>query len=61
MTAFVLGFVIVNAKLIMSGMTIGSVQISPFSGTEYAAALAALGAVYVMRRKDNKKDEESQK
>lgn len=56
MTAFVLGFAIVNLKLIMSGMTIGGLVLAPFSGVEYAAAMTALGAIYVMRRHSDKKD-----
>ena len=55
MTAFVLGYIVVNAKLLLSGITIAGLQISVFSGMEYAAAMGALGAVYVMRRKDNVK------
>ena len=59
MTAFVLGFIVVNLKLILSGVTIGSVTLSPFSGTEYAASLAALGAIYVLRRGQGKEKEEN--
>lgn len=50
MTAFVVGFVVVNAKLVLSGMTIGGLELAPFTGTEYAAAVSALGAIYVLRR-----------
>lgn len=50
MTAFCVGFLIVNAKLVLSGMTIGPVELAPFTGGEYAAAVAALGAIYVLRR-----------
>lgn len=50
MTAFVLGFVVVNLKLILSGMEIGGLTLAPFSGGEYAAAVGALGAVYILRR-----------
>ena len=56
MTAFVLGFVIVNLKLILSGMTIGGLVLAPFSGVEYAAAMSALGAIYVLRRQTDKKN-----
>lgn len=59
-TAFLIGFLLVNAKLILAGTSIGSVVISPFSGGEYAAAIAALGGVYVLRRQaptDSKKEE----
>jgi len=61
MTAFVTGFLIVNLKLIASGMTIGGITLTAFTGGEYAAAVGALGAVYVLRRsteksKDNGKE-----
>lgn len=49
-TAFVLGFTVCNLKLIFSGMEFGDFTLSPFSGTEYGAAMAALGAIYVLRR-----------
>ena len=61
MTAFVTGFAVVNAKLIGSGMTIGSLTLAPFSGVEYAAAMAALGAIYVMRRSTDKSVDEEKK
>ena len=50
MTAFVLGFVVVNLKLILSGMEIASYKMAAFTGGEYAAAISALGGVYVLRR-----------
>lgn len=50
MTAFVIGFIVVNAKLLASGMTIAGVTMSAFTGSEYAMAIGALGAVYVLRR-----------
>jgi hypothetical protein len=56
MTAFVLGFLIVNLKLILSGITIEGLTIPPFSGSDYAMAIGALGAVYVMRRQGEKND-----
>ncbi len=51
MTAFVLGFIVVNAKLLLSGVTIGTFVISTFDGVSYAAAIVALGGVYIMRKK----------
>ena len=57
MTAFCLGFIVVNAKLLLAGMTIGSYQMATFSGTEYGAAIAALGAIYVLRRNNDEKKE----
>ena len=58
MTAFVLGFIVVCAKLIFSGMTIGSFTISPFTGVDFGASVAALGGVYALRRNNgnNTKD-----
>lgn len=56
-TAFMIGFTIVNLKLIFSGVEFGDFKIAFFSGVEYAAAIGALGAVYVLRRStdtDNK-------
>jgi len=50
MTAFVLGFIVVNAKLLISGLTLAGYQMSPFTGVEYSAAIASLGAIYVLRR-----------
>ena len=50
MTAFVTGFIVVNAKLLLSGVTIAGFTMTAFTGGEYAAAVGALGAVYVMRR-----------
>lgn len=50
MTAFVTGFMVVNVKLLISGLTIAGYKMAAFTGGEYAAALSALGGVYVMRR-----------
>jgi len=57
-TMFVIGCVIVNLKLILSGVTVRDVAISAFTGGEYAAALGALGAIYVMRRGQHAKAKE---
>ena len=57
MTAFVLGFIVVNLKLIFAGMTVYGITIAAFTGVEYGAALGALGAIYVLRRKTAKKEE----
>jgi len=61
MTAFVTGFIVVNAKLLLSGVTIAGYTMTAFTGGEYAAAIGALGAVYVMRRSTQKKNEVSEK
>lgn len=49
-TVFVLGFLVVNLKLVFSGMTLMGVTLANFGGGDYAAAVGALGAIYVMRR-----------
>lgn len=61
MTAFVIGFVVVNAKLIASGLTISGLTLAPFSGSEYAVAVAALGAIYVLRRAGTEKSDDAKK
>jgi len=50
MTLFVLGSLVVNLKLIFSGMTLGGLALAAFSGTEYAVAMTALGGIYILRR-----------
>jgi len=50
LTAFVLGFVVATLKLLLSGVTLGGLTLSPFSGVDYAAAIVAVGGIYVMRR-----------
>lgn len=58
LTAFVLGFIVVNLKLILSGITLGDYSMSEFDGGDYSMALGALGAIYVLRRSTDKKDKE---
>ena len=57
-TAFVLGFVVVNLKLLASGLTLAGYEMSAFTGVDYAAAIGALGTVYVLRRSTVPKQEE---
>jgi len=57
-TAFILGFAIVNLKLIFSGMTIAGLNLAVFAGSEYAMCVASLGGIYILR-KHTKKPEES--
>lgn len=49
-TAFLVGFIIVNLKLILSGLTINDYTFSEFSGTDYGLALGSLGTIYLLRR-----------
>jgi hypothetical protein len=60
LTAFIVGIFIVNAKLLLSGLQIGDVKMSEFSGVDYASSIAALGGIYTLNKKigmDNKKEE----
>lgn len=59
LTAFVVGFTVVNLKLIFSGMAFGGLTLTAFTGAEYAAGLAALGGIYVLRRATNPNKEEN--
>lgn len=56
LTAFITGFMVATLKLLISGAEIGSVKLGVFSGGEFAAAVGALGAIYVMRRHKNQKE-----
>lgn len=53
-TTFVWGSLVVNMKLILSGAVIMGTTLAPFGGGDYAAAMASLGAIYVMRRTTDK-------
>jgi hypothetical protein len=56
-TIFVWGCLVVNFKLIFSGMTLVSgMTLAPFTGSEYAMAMASLGGIYVLRRNANRTD-----
>lgn len=49
-TAFIVGFLVCTTKLLISGITVLGFSMSAFSGSDYATAVGALGAVYVLRR-----------
>lgn len=55
LTMFVVGFIAVTAKLLLSGLTIGGIVIEPFTGIEFGASVAALGGVYTLRKRDKVK------
>lgn len=58
-TVFVIGSLVCVLKLILSGFQLGSFQSSQFTGVDFAAAVGALGAVYVMRKKpENREDKD---
>ena len=52
-TAFILGFLVVNAKFLLGG----KYGLTPITGVEYGAAIGALGAIYVLRKQTSKKEE----
>lgn len=50
-TAFLVGFLVINFKLLFSGIQITEkIKMSDFSGIDYAAGVAALGGIYVLRK-----------
>lgn len=56
-TAFVFGFWVINVKLLLAGMEItDKVKMSEFTGMDYAAAAAAVGSIYVLRKNKTIKD-----
>jgi uncharacterized membrane protein YqgA involved in biofilm formation len=58
-TAFVLGVLTITIKLLLAEMTIFGTKFSQFTGVDYAAALTALGGVYVLRRGQKKEDSDA--
>lgn len=48
LTAFVSGFVVCLLKLVFSGIALGSLKLSVFSGGDFAAAVGALGTIYAL-------------
>lgn len=57
LTAFIVGILIVNIKLLFSGVEIKGFKMSDFGGTDYAASMAALGGIYSLNKHLNKKEE----
>jgi len=50
-TAFIVGFFVINFKLLFSGVQItDKIKMSDFNGVDYAAGVAALGGIYVLRK-----------
>ena len=49
-TVFILSSLVVNVKFLFEDLTIRGFKTSPLSGTEYAVALGAAGAIYVLRK-----------
>lgn len=57
LTFFALGFVVALAKLLLSGVIVGSFTFQQFSGMDFAAVCGALGGIYSLRRMNDKKDD----
>lgn len=49
-TVFLYGMIIIHFKLCFAGMVFGQFVMGAFDGGDYAAAVAALGSIYVLRR-----------
>lgn len=56
LTAFVLGMGVAIFKLLISGLTIKAFKMDVFNGVDFAAVVAALGSVYVLRRKTSSEE-----
>jgi hypothetical protein len=54
LTLMVVGFMLAAVKMFISGMTISSFTLDKFSGTDFAAAVGALGIVYAWRKQMDK-------
>ena len=58
LTAFAIGFLIINIKLLFSGVQITeNLKMDAFSGVDYGACMAALGGVYSFRKNKTIKSE----
>lgn len=57
-TMVVVAFGVINLKLLLSGIEVmDKVKMSEFSGTEYAAALASIGGIYLWNKKVKNPDQ----
>lgn len=50
LTVFVGGVLAALLKLMVAGITIGTIAMAPFSGGDFAAVAGSLGAIYWGRR-----------
>jgi hypothetical protein len=57
LTTYVVGFAVCVVKLLLSGMVAGEFQFGAFGGTDFAAAVGALGAIYAARKHTDKESE----
>lgn len=58
--AFILGSLIVNAKLLLSGITIKNMSFAIFTGSDYAVAFGSLIAGYSLRQSVRKPEEKKE-
>lgn len=49
-TLFTWGFLVCTVKLLTSGITLGSLHLGTFSGSDFAIAVGAIGAIYAARK-----------
>ena len=54
LTAFVVGFGVAVGKLLLSGVAIGGFSLQSFTGTDFAAVVGSLGAIYAARKHTDK-------
>jgi len=50
LTAFAIGFGVATLKLLLSGISVGTIALSPFGGGDFAAVVGAVGAIYWARK-----------
>lgn len=53
-TAFTLGVGVAVLKLLVSGLSVASFSLAPFTGGDFAAVVGALGAIYTARKYTDK-------
>jgi hypothetical protein len=53
-TAFMVGFAVATLKLLVSGLSVGTLTLQVFSGSDYAMVVGALGAIYAARKHTDK-------
>lgn len=56
LTFFASGFAVACLKLIASGLVIGSANLGTFTGSDFAAVVASLGAIYAWRKQTDSKE-----
>lgn len=55
-TAFVTGFSVATLKLLFSGVAVGNVTLQPFTGSDFAMVVGAVGAIYWARKNTDTKE-----